>query len=129
MEVAAGLKVLEQVLALLAAVAVQHVDGQTLEVEIDAVAEQKHQRNRHDDDNEQAAHIAQNLDDLFLGHSGHAREAHALTSCAASCVVVSETNTSSRVGRIFSMRLTVTPRSERYFSIRGIASAALRTTR
>jgi len=38
MKIFAGLKVLEKVLALLAAIAIKHIHGQSLKVQIDAVA-------------------------------------------------------------------------------------------
>ena len=108
LKVLAGLEVLEQILALLAAVLVVDIDGQPLEIEADAVAEQQHERDRHDDDDTEAARVAQNLQQLFSGNGQQAREAHGLTSAAAPRVVVTDTNTSSRVGRIFSTRVTVT---------------------
>ena len=66
---------LEQVLALLAAVLIVDIDGQPFEIEIDAIAEEKHQNHRHEDDNDQAARVAQDLHrSLFLrrpaGESG-----------------------------------------------------------
>ena len=109
-KVLAGLEVLEQVLALLAAVLVVDIDRQPFEIEIDAVAEEQHQCDRHDDDDAEAARVAQDLQQLFSGNGQQACEAHGLRTSAARALVVSETKTSSSVGRIFSMRLTVTPR-------------------
>ena len=60
---------LEQVLALLAAFLIVDVDRQPLQVEIDAVSEQQHQRYGHQHNNDQAARIAQNLNDFLFGHS------------------------------------------------------------
>src|ERR1035438_4382954 len=124
MEVFVRLEALEQVLALLAAVAVEHVDRQSLEIEIDAVAEEQHQCYGHDDDDTEAARIAQDMQDLFSGDGQQAREAHGLRPSAASLAVVIETKTSSRVGRIFSMRWTVTPWALRYAWMRGSAATA-----
>ena len=72
----------------------------------------------------QAARIAENLHDLFSGNGQQASQAHGLRSSAASRAVVSETKTSSRLGRIFSMRPTAMPRSAKIFSMRGMAAAA-----
>src|SRR5208283_1718900 len=111
----AGLIVLQYGLTLLARVAVVHIDGQPLEIEADAVTEQQHQSYRHDHDDEQAARIAENLDEFFPGYGQEANEAHAFHSFSESRALVSETKTSSRLGRIFSVRPTVMPWSDRYF--------------
>ena len=113
MKIFTGLEVFEKVLALLAAVAVVDKNGQSLEVEIDAVAEEQHKHCGHDDDDDEAARIADNLHDLFHGNGEQASEAHGLCSSAASRPVVSETKTSSRLGRILSMRVTAMWRSAR----------------
>ncbi len=113
MKILARLKVLQQILALLAAVLVQHINRQSLQIEIHAVAEEHHQHRRHHDDNHQAARIAQDLHHLFARNGQQASQAHGLRSSAASRPVVSETKTSSRLGRIFSMRVTAMPRSAR----------------
>src|ERR1039458_2272511 len=119
MEILVRLEALEQVLALLAAVAVEHIDRQSLEIEIDAVAEEQHQRYGHDDDDAEAARIAQDMQDFFSSDGQQARGAHGLRPSPASCAVVRETKTSSRVGRIFRMRWTMTPWALRYARMRG----------
>ena len=112
-KVFARLKVLEQVLALLAAVLIEHINRQSLEIEIDAVAEEQHQHRRHQDDNHQAARVAQNLQAPLCAPRPAGESGSWLALLAASRSVVSETKTSSRLGRIFSMRLTAMPRSAR----------------
>jgi hypothetical protein len=107
MEILASLKMFEQVLTLLAPIAVEYVNGKPLEIEIDPVTKQQHQSHRHEDDNEEASRIAENLDRFFFGDSKQAIEVHGLASVAGSLTVVRETKTSSRVGRIFSMLPTV----------------------
>src|SRR5208282_3997937 len=106
-EVRAGLEALQEILALLAAVAVVHVNGQALEIEIDAVTKQQHQNRRHNHHNDQTARVAEDLDDFFSSHGQEASEAHAVRSFPESRAVVSETKTSSRLGCIFSILPTV----------------------
>src|ERR1019366_2844380 len=119
----------EEVLALLAPVAVEHVNGKPLEIEIDSIAKQQHQSHRHEDYDCEAARVAKNLDDLLLGDGQQAIKIHGLASAAASRIVVTETKTSSNVGRIFSMLLTAMPCSLRNDWICGMAAVASRTTR
>src|ERR1039458_230985 len=128
MKIFARLKVFEHVLTLLAAVLVQHINRQPLQIKIDAVAEEQHQHRGHEDHNNQAARIAHNLQDLFAGHGQQASQFHGLRS-SASRPVVSETKTSSRLGRIFFMRLTAVLRSSKNFCSSGTAVAASSTTR
>src|SRR5664279_1642812 len=107
MEVLTSLEVLEQVLTLLAAVLIVDIDRQPFEIEIDSIAEEQDKDDRHQNDNDEAAPVVQNLHDLFSRNGQQTGRAHNLRSSADSRPVVSETNTSSRLGRIFSMRLTV----------------------
>ena len=106
-EVRAGLEALQEILALLAAVAVVHINGQALEIETDTVTKQQHQNHRHNHDNDQAARVAEDLDNLFSSHGQEAGEAHAFRSFPESRSVVRETKTSSKLGRIFSIWPTV----------------------
>src|SRR5580658_5053056 len=123
MKIRARLKMLEQVLALLAALLIVDVDGHPLEVEIDAVAKKQHQRDRHDDDNAQAARVAHNMQHFFAGDGDKADQAHTVRASAEE-LVVSETKTSSSVGRIFSILPGTSPRSRRNASMRGAEAVA-----
>src|ERR1035437_1072624 len=121
-KILARLEALQEILALLASVLIVDIYRQSFLIQVDAVAEQQTQDRRHCDDNHQAARIPENLHDLLLGHHHHARPAHTLRRSAA--LVVNDTNTSSRAGRICSMRDTAILCSSRKCLSRGAAASA-----
>src|SRR5271166_1935867 len=114
-------------LALLAALPVEQADLHVLDVEIDAVAEQRHLHERHQEHDHQAARIPQHLDDLLLGDRPDAAESHWAAPRAPS-PPTSWTNTSSSVGLIGSILDQESPRSLRRASIAATSRAASSTT-
>ena len=66
-EIVRSLERLEQRLALLAALAVEGADRHVLDVEVDAVAEQHHLHERHQEHHHEAARVAQDLQHLLPG--------------------------------------------------------------
>ncbi len=82
-EILRSLEGLEQRLALLAALAVEHADRHVLDVEVHPVAEQRHLHQRHQEHDHEAARIAQDLDDLLPGDRPDAAQSHGARLSAA----------------------------------------------
>src|SRR5208282_465022 len=120
-----SLEGLHERLALLAAFTIEYADRHMLDVEVDPIAKQRHLHERHPQHDQQAARIAQDLDDLLLGDRPDAPEVHGgprAPSSPTSC-----TNTSSSVGLIGSIRDQASPRSLRRASIAAVSRAASST--
>src|SRR5208282_2659002 len=107
-EIVGRLEAFQQVLAVLRAVAIVDAQRHVLHVQIHGVTvnEQQNQRDRKND--EQAAHVARDLDELLPHHRSDAPQAHGRAPSFAPREVVSATNTSSSVGGMLSTRLTTT---------------------
>ena len=103
-EIERRLEVLEQVLAELAAFAVEGADRKVLEVEIDAVAEQKHLRERQQQRDHQAARIAPDLQHLLHRNGLEPAQPHAACLRLAISTAMSCTKTSSSEGWMRSSR-------------------------
>ena len=115
LEILRCLEMLQQILALPAAFAVEDIYGQMLHIKADPVAEGKHHDDRHRDNNTDAPGVAHDLKHFFSGDGRQPVKSHCafFSSLDSPRRLVSATKTSSRVGRIGSILETAIPRSER----------------
>src|SRR5208282_2686755 len=100
-EIIGRLKVLEKILAGLGSVAVVDAERNVLDVEVHGVAEDEELDDGYNQNNQQASGITHDLQHFLAGDCDDARPAHAATPLLLTPrVVVSDTNTSSRLGAI-----------------------------
>src|SRR5215469_10858592 len=131
-----GLEMLEQVLALLAALAIEDAHRHVLLIETDSLPHQHHQHHRHEKHDREAPRIAANLHHFLALNGENALQVHdcsARTSRAGALEPlrwspVSATKASSRLGRIRAIRRTRMPPASIAACTVGIASSASPTT-